>query len=116
MTVSAHIAEEVARIERELMQTAWIPSDWRMTEKQKIILNALVDRPIVSRRAIFTILYGDRPDGGPDDKIIDVYLFHIRKRMEALGFTIINEWGRGWRLPDEARVYLKSLDAEARAA
>lgn len=57
----------------------------------------------VMRDALFTALYGARPDGGPDDdRILAVYAVRLRRALAPLGLTVENVYGRGYRLVDGA--------------
>lgn len=55
---------------------------------------------LVSRTAIWNQLYSDRVDGGPNPKVIDVYVVKIRKIIKQLGLPFVLEtvWGAGWVL------------------
>ena len=62
-------------------------------------------RAILRRRAIklddlYTTLYGARPDGGPDPKIIPVMVCKVRKKLRKTPYTVETLWGQGLRFRD----------------
>lgn len=66
---------------------------------------------IVSHDALAFALYGDNPDGGPDDvvKVIAVLIHRLRKHLgpDSIG----NQWGVGYCLrADLAETYLAQVD------
>lgn len=52
------------------------------------------------RQAIIAALYGDDPNGGPDDavRVIDQFIFKLRKKLSPLGINVITHSGFGWSL------------------
>lgn len=50
---------------------------------------------VVTKADLFAALYGDREDGGPFDKTIDVFLMQARRALHPLAITIDTKWGIG---------------------
>jgi uroporphyrinogen-III synthase len=69
------------------------PSPWQL-------LSLLRRRPdkLVARAAAMDALYGHRPDGGPDEKILDVYVMRLRRAIAGGPMRLDTVWGVGWRL------------------
>lgn len=65
------------------------------------VLRALAkhERWTLSRGAIMDAVYFDRPGGDdlPLEKIVDIYVCHIREKLPASIGTIETVWGRGYR-------------------
>lgn len=79
--------------------------DWRKegikaSHIQARILNRLFLKPgtVVDRRTMMNAIYFDRADGGPMDKIIDIFVCKLRKKLKAAGgkYEIRGHWGLGW--------------------
>lgn len=72
----------------------------RLTVDQAKILGLLAKRNVtVTRDAIYTVLYGARPDcDQPDMKIIDVHVCKLRKPLRRVGVEIQSDWGMGYYL------------------
>lgn len=81
-----------------------------LTKHEAQILAALYARPRMSKAGLMLALYGDDPNGGPEEKIIDVYVCKLRAKM-AEG-SIETVWGFGYKLTHQARV---ALDAHVEA-
>lgn len=75
------------------------PKEWRLTPSQGVVLRLMQKREYADRKRLFDFCYGMRPDGGPlSDKIFDVWVCQMRKRLAPFGIEIENARGRGWRL------------------
>lgn len=61
--------------------------------------------------ALCDILYADDPGDARGDKIIDVFLTKIRRKIGR--DAIVNVWGHGWRLSDEGYARVSAIIAEA---
>lgn len=67
----------------------------------KLLLILYRTRGTVGRERLGTALYSDRPDGGPDNNIINVAVSQIRRKFGD-GF-IGTVWGTGYYLTDVGR-------------
>jgi len=63
---------------------------------------------VVTRLMLSNALYASDLDGGADPKIIDVYIWDIRRRLAGTSIDIHTMWGRGY--------YLMTKPAPARRA
>lgn len=72
----------------------------RFTKNQTVVLDLLWSkRPnVVTKQSIWNSLYALDPNGGPDPKVIDVMIYHIRKKLAPAGLEIVTVWGRGFVL------------------
>lgn len=95
------LREQVRQLEELLRPTIVLPSAWRLTRREADFLNVLrASAPnVVHRERMLIALYG-LIDEAPEPKILDVYLYKVRRRlMEAQArIEIETVWGRGWRL------------------
>lgn len=77
------------------------PLPCNLTASEEIIARMLRSRSpgLVTREALHAALYAFRPESQePTLQNVDVLLSHARKRLVAVGITIDNEWGRGWKM------------------
>lgn len=51
---------------------------------------------VASRASIFDYLYQLENDAEPSIKIVDVFIYQLRKRLKPLGLTIRTERGHGY--------------------
>lgn len=82
------------------------PADWALTGREAEILAALmVSRGTISKAELMAALYAR--NNRPDEKIIDVYVCKLRKKLAPYfspGVLIIETvWGRGHHIPDEMK-------------
>lgn len=81
---------------------ASLPCPTEVTGQQVVILDALIaawPRDVTMARLI-DLLYGDDPDGGPDDpgRVVRVQVHRMKAWMQSYGWTIRNRYGFGYRL------------------
>lgn len=106
----AEIDEQVRVASSVPDELEWIPLSWGLTRTEAKILNLMAQRPLTTRDAIWTVLYGADPDGGPaSDKIIDVLILKIRRKIEPLGYQIETQWGHGYRLSPASFAMLSDM-------
>lgn len=99
---NAHLREKVAILEDALSGTRLLPLEWGLTGQESRVFGVLVNRELASKEAVMVSLYGDKPDAAME-KIVDVYICKIRKKLKPFGIDIQTVWGRGWVLPREIR-------------
>jgi DNA-binding response OmpR family regulator len=74
----------------------------RLSHKQRALFNILAARNgrTVRHDFIHEVLWGDDPNGGPNDarNVLAVMVNHANSRLSAVGYRIRNVWGVGYRL------------------
>lgn len=53
---------------------------------EAIVLALLLRRQVMTRAAVMTVLYGAEPDQAPDIKIVDQWIFRVRKKLAKFAF------------------------------
>lgn len=81
------------------------PQNWdglRLTPKENELAKLLRARmgKTVSRDAIMNALYFDDPNGGPNIKIIDVFICKLRRKLIGSGFRIETDHITGYRMAE----------------
>lgn len=70
-----------------------------MTPQEFKLVSMALPRPgqIVTKGEIYDAVWGDDPDGGPENlqKSIDVLMFRVRGKLTPLGILLLNRCGRG---------------------
>lgn len=84
-----------------------------LTRTEMMLLGLLKGRPFVTKDQAMTVLYGDRIDEMPEEKIVDVFDCKIRRKVKGHGIEIETIWGQGWRLTPSSRAALEKLEAAA---
>lgn len=90
-----------------------VQNNWEglgLTKKERDFADLLYSRlgKTVTKDSLYNVLYFDRVHGGPEDKIIDVFIcklrhkgFGIREKMHPsriLPFEILTDWGIGYKM------------------
>ena len=65
-------------------------------------MRVILTREYASKDAIMAALYWDKDEPG-EEKIVDVLICKIRKKIKPYGIDIKTHWGRGYYLPAEIR-------------
>lgn len=70
----------------------------KFTASQRRVLCALKKAKggMVRREVMLDALYFHRPDGPPDDRVVDVFVAKIRAKLRS--HRIITTWGEGWQM------------------
>lgn len=89
-----------------------LPNEFGLTPTEMQCVGAIVRRGILNQEAIFTAIYGSRPEcQQPDVKIIDVYLCRVRRKLAPKGFELKNSFSVGYYFEPRERDALKQLCA-----
>ena len=77
-----------------------------LTGGEAKVVRELLDGKLKTREALHHAAYGDDPNGGPEIKIIDVFITKVRKKLKVRMVEIATVWGQGYRMdsPMVARV------------
>ena len=105
MTLCEHCRAEVAG-QGERLPPPWFDHDRHtvageyLSSKRWQTLEILWRRRdrVVSTDTLMTLLYSDRPDDPPDEKIIDVLVSQLRRDLEPTPCSIRTDWGFGYQL------------------
>lgn len=84
-----------------------VPQEWGLTNSLAVIARLLASRDFVTKSAVYNELYAHRIDNAPMDKILDVFVCRLRRKLEPFGVTIITRWGYGWYVEGESRAILR---------
>lgn len=84
-----------------------VPSRIGLGGAEVDIFAMLMRREVCSKTLLMDAIYGGRPGDAPEDRIIDVYICRMRRKLEPFGINIVTVTRRGWSLPadERAKVY-----------
>ncbi len=87
---------------------------FNMTRLQASVFVALVRRPEITKDQVHSAIESTRsPTADPtDQKMIDVVICHIRKKIKDKGITLITRWGQGYSLHHAERDKVLALLGE----
>ena len=101
---NADLRERIAFLEAALFRTEEpLPFEWGLTASEARVFGVLANRDLATRDVMMAALY--RQDGRDEaaEKIVDVYVFKLRKKLAPFGIRIRTHWGTGWSLDPESR-------------
>lgn len=84
-----------------------------LTKSERVLLGLLASRPLVSKATFMMAHYSTRGDDQPLEKIIDVFVCKLRRKLKQAGLEIETVWGQGYRLPEDSKQKLKSMKEAA---
>lgn len=97
----AELRERVRLLEAALVGEWAPPTEWHLTRSESQVFRFLMRRERASRQAICTALFALRPDKDqPCDKIVDVHICRLRRKLDPFGVKIETIWGQGFALRD----------------
>lgn len=100
---SDRLRERVAMLEAALMDTRVLPLEWRLTASEARIFGVLVNRELATKDAMMAALYVDDGRDEAEEKIVDVFICKLRKKLKPFGVEIATDWGQGYRLDAKSR-------------
>jgi hypothetical protein len=102
-----HLRAQLRQLQQALGRGLRWPAEWQLSPAETTMLGVLVSRELATRAAIMCALYGDRPDP-PDERILNVLAFKLRRKLAPYGFTIITRRWHGLAVPAEQRARLRA--------
>jgi hypothetical protein len=96
-----HAAAEAAEWNRRAQQDnvlADLMQAFALTGSEARLVRELLDGRMKTRLALHTAAYGDDPQGGPEIKIIDVFISKLRKKLKVKAVEIATVHGQGYRM------------------
>ena len=81
-----------------------------LSPTEEKICGLLLQRPVLTLNIFFVCIYGARPEcDQPGEKMLDVWICKLRKKLGPLGVAIQTKWGAGYYLDQESRTKLAAL-------
>lgn len=71
-----------------------------LTRREAAALRAIMRRGAITRSALYAAIYGT--DADIDEKLIDVWVCKLRRKLSGTGIRIATDWGRGFRVEYQA--------------
>jgi DNA-binding response OmpR family regulator len=102
--------EHIAEIERLLAIKPQRPLCFKVSRSERILMELLLRRSILSRAVAIGVLYGHRLDADhPKDITVNAIICSLRKQLASHDITITTEYGVGWYMTTENKHRLRKL-------
>jgi DNA-binding response OmpR family regulator len=89
------LRDRVAQLEDAMGLGFMPPPEWGLTRSERLLLGVLMAREIATKNAVMAGLYGMDVRDPPFEKIVDVLISKLRKKLVPHGITIETRWGEG---------------------
>lgn len=112
------LEEENRQLRETVLTKTWEPPiELGLTPQEKIVFTTLRNHDgTCSKQYIMDMLYSLRPNDVAEEKIIDVYICKIRKKIKEFGLTIETVWGQGYVMPAASKGILANWGQELEEA
>ena len=102
--------ERIADVEELLAIDDPKPLVIKVSRTERIMMELLLKRHILTREVAWGVLYGHRADADqPQYRVISATIHHLRNRLAKHGVRVTTEYGTGWYLKAEDRKKLQKL-------
>jgi hypothetical protein len=106
----ATFRERIADVEQLLAIDDPKPLIVKVSRTERILMELLLKRSMLTREVAWGVLYGHRPDADqPQYRVISQIMHHLRNRLARHGVKITTEFGTGWYLKKKDREKLQQL-------
>lgn len=112
------LRDRVVWLEQKVGLDFQIPLELRLTPHEAHCLGVLKQAAgAVTKEAMLSLVYQDRITDGevPEIKIIDVFVYKLRKKLTPWGIEIKTLWGRGYEMPRASKDKLRAMIGEMAA-
>lgn len=89
-----------------------LPDDWPLSPMEEIVFRVMLKWDVARFAAISAALYSDRPDP-PDDRVIHVFAYRIRRKLKPFGVVITRVRHVGYSLDAKTRARFKDQEQQA---
>lgn len=95
------LREQVRQLKRQLVEGGKnAPLSWGLTDHERRLYAHMTSRELVTRESCMAVLYGHLL-ASPDEKIVDVWLCKLRRKLAPHGLRIVTHWGVGWSIAEK---------------
>jgi hypothetical protein len=90
----------IAELEEALGVATLPPPLFGLTSQEAVMFGVLLKTANPRKSTFMTALYSNEADDPPEEKIIDVFVCKMRKKLQPFGITIDTSWGEGFSMPE----------------
>jgi hypothetical protein len=107
------LREENRQLKQALLGAAEPPPYFGLTGSEAKMFNVLLHNRAPRPEAFMTALFSTDADEPPDEKILDVWICKMRKKLKPFGIEIKTHWGECWEMPEASKEIARQLMAPA---
>ncbi|MDB5620539.1 helix-turn-helix domain-containing protein [Tardiphaga sp.] len=107
------LRDRIAQLEDTLGMGFDSPAWMALTGNEAKLFGLLMARDAVTKSGAMDILYGLGPDADvAEEKIIDVFICKMRKKLDAFEIPIETNWGQGYFMTEASKQRARNLIEE----
>jgi two-component system cell cycle response regulator CtrA len=101
----------VRQLEEAIGMAVEPPLVFGLTKSEAIMFGVLLNNRAPRKETFMTAVFSDRIDDPPEQKIIDVWMCKIRKKLKPYGIEIETCWGVGYAMSEACKMRARQLMA-----
>jgi two-component system cell cycle response regulator CtrA len=106
------LREQNRQLKEEIGLAAQAPPMFGLTTQEAAIFGVLLANRAPRKSTFMTALYSDGAyDDEAEEKIIDVWICKIRKKLKPFGIEIKTNWGESYEIPGASKARVRELMA-----
>jgi two-component system, cell cycle response regulator CtrA len=107
------LRETNRQLKQALLGAAEPPSFFSFTKSEATIFRVLLANRAPRPEALMNALFSTDVDEAPDEKILDVWICKMRKKLKPHGIEIKTNWGECWEMPESSKEIARQLMSAA---
>ena len=105
------LREEVRALRKALLGAAEPPPYFGLTPSEGTMFGILLHNRAPRTETFMTALFSEDADDPPEEKILDVWICKMRKKLKPFGIEIKTHWGECWEMPEASKEIARGLMA-----
>jgi two-component system cell cycle response regulator CtrA len=104
------LREQNRQLREEIGLAAQAPPMFGLTAQESIVFGVLLSNRAPRKSTFMAALYSDGAyDDEAEEKIIDVWICRIRKKLKPFDIEIKTNWGDSYEIPEESKARARNL-------
>ena len=110
------LRERIAQLEDLLGMRGAAPIEFALTPSEERVFGVLMQRDLATKEAVMAACYANRGADEAEQKIVDVFICKIRRKIKPFAIKIETAWGRGYFIPASDKKRVREMIAQFGAA
>ena len=107
------LREESRGLRKALLGAAEPPPYFDLTPSEAQMFGILLNNRTARTETFMAALFSTDADDPPEEKILDVWICKMRKKLKPYGIEIKTHWGECWEMPEASKEIARGLMAAA---
>src|SRR5476651_1358718 len=103
------LRDRVRDLEKEIGMAAEPPPMFGFTRSEAVMFGVFMANRTCQVSTFMTALFSLDVDDPPEEKILDVWVCSMRKKLKPHGIAIKTHWGVGYEMPEASKARAREL-------